>query len=300
MTLVARWTQVDFIEKAKRTETPQLLTIPYSHFVELARWSWLLTNKPFEESWYMPGQHILPMLSLRVSGPKQHLSSSSYVASAGRDTATISEKRANQARSTAVPAMVQPSGEVLTDSWMIANASGLEPLTDPAIRKIYDEELGPLARQFAYCFFLKPQHRKHWDGLLCHKQGWVWFVLYFFIGSFIHALMSKLFGLGKETLLLDCEHKLDDLFERIARERLPKKSRYINGDKISVEDIALCSLAGPILAPPKYCGGNYLVMFSGVEASDAVYREKIERYRNTEVGKYVMQFYEDQREIREI
>lgn len=284
--------------QAKQTETPQLLTIPYSHYVELARWSWLLNDKTFTESWYMPGQHVLPLLSLRVAGPTQHLSATSFVTKSGRDPNTLSQSRAQEARSTAVPALVLPSGEVLTDSWMIANASGLEPLTDTAIRKVYDEELGPLARQFAYCTFLKPQHRKYWDALLCHQQGWLWLILYFFIGGYIHAIMSKLFGLGKSELLAECEDKLDVLFERIERERLPKNSRYINGDKISVEDVALCSLTAPILAPPKYCGGNYLHIFAGVEATDAGYHKKVERYRQTKLGKYVMQFYEDHREMR--
>lgn len=114
--------KVDFIKQAKQTGKAQLLTIPYSHYVELARWSWLLTNKSVEESWYMPGQHILPMLSLRVAGTKQHLSSTSFVTKSGRDPNTISQQRAKQARSTAVPALVLPNGEVLTDSWMIANA----------------------------------------------------------------------------------------------------------------------------------------------------------------------------------
>lgn len=115
-------------------------------------------------------------------------------------------------------------------------------------------------------------------------------------------MMSKIFGLGKEDLLIECEEKLDALFERIARERLPKNKnkKYIHGDEISVEDVALCSLAAPVLAPAKYCGGTYMHIFMGVETSDTGYHEKIEHYRNTEVGKYVMQFYEDNRELRVI
>lgn len=298
LSLIARWTQEDFIAKAQKTGKAQLMTIPYSHYVELARWSWLLSNKSFEENWYMPGQHILPMLSLRVCGSKEHLSSTSFVFKAGRDPAAASDRRAKTARSTAVPALVQPNGDVLTDSWEIANASGLKPLTDPEIRKIYDEQLGPLARQFAYAYVLKPQHRKYWDDLLCHQQGWLWCFLYLFIGFFLHNTMSNIFGLGKDDLLSDCETKLDALFERIAQERLPKNTRFINGDTISVEDVALCSLAGPLLAPAKYCGGNFVRTFSAIEASDGPYHDKIERYRNTAVGKYVMQFYEEHREVK--
>lgn len=284
------------MEKASKTHKAQLLTIPYSHYVEFARWSLLLGNKPFEENWYMPGQHVLPLLSLRVAGKKKHLSSSSFVTKSGRDPATISEKKANQSRSTAVPALVKPNGEVLTDSWMIANDSGLLPLTDPTLKKMYDEELGPLARQFAYNFLLKPEHRQSWDDLLKYMQGWLWLILYFFLGTYIHSIMAKVFGLGKQDLFAKCENDLNDLFERIAKERLPKNSRYINGEEISVEDIALCSLASPALIPEKYCGGCFTPIFNDCIAKDKEFLSRLEKYRATPVGKYVLQFYEENRE----
>jgi len=283
------------VEKAEKSNKPQLLTIPYSHYVELARWSWLLGNKSFEENWYMPGQHILPLLSLRVSGKKKHLSSSSFVTKSGRDPSTISDKKASASRSTAVPALVKPNGDVLTDSWVIANESGLIPLTDPNLKKMYDEELGPLTRQFAYNFLLKPEHRQSWDDLLKYMQGWIWIILYFFIGNYLHSLMSRMFGLGKQDLFEKCENDLDELFERIAKERLPENSRYINGDELSVEDIALCSLAAPALIPEKYCGGSFTPIFYGCISKDKEFQLRLEKYRATAVGKYVMQFYDENR-----
>ena len=248
----------------------------------------------------MPGQHVLPILSARVGGSKQHLSSTSFVTKAGRDPSSIGGSRAKQSRSTAVPLLIQPNGEVLTDSWEIANSSGLEPVTEPSIMKMYDEELGPLTRQYAYSYLLRAKHRKSWDRLLCFRQGILWLFLYFFIGGFIHSLMSKLFGCGNATLLCDCENKLGELLERISKERLPKKSKYINGDKISVEDIALCTLAAPLLLPPKYCGGTYFNIFAEVESSDEEFRERLEYYRNTDVGKYVMHFYEKHRDVKTV
>jgi hypothetical protein len=50
---------------------------------------------------------------------------------------------------------------------------------------MYDSELGPLARQFAYGFFLQAKNRQYWDGLLCHEQGWWWHILYFFMGGYV-------------------------------------------------------------------------------------------------------------------
>jgi len=296
MIALARWTQTDFSKKARETNRAQLITIPFSHYVEFARWTWELSKKAFDENAYLPGQHVLPVLALRLGGSERYLSSSSFVTAVGRDANALSRQDASKARSTAVPALVQPSGKVLADSWSIANESGLQPLTDLSVMKMYDEELGPLARQFAYCCLLKPENRKYWDGLLCHNQGWMWRFLYFFIGNALHANMSQTFGVGDSDKIKECENKIDALFERIATQRLlHKKGRYINGDDITVEDVALCSLAGPICLPLKYCAGEYNRHFAVMEATDAEYREKIGRYRNTEVGKYVMQFYDEYR-----
>jgi hypothetical protein len=182
MLAIARWTQPDYVEKARSSGRAQLLTIPYSHYVELARWTMevqnqfmehgvfrpTLTNllhkcykstpkllhnnkythtythththiihthpytsythiihththshthihththtrtlttsqlagRPYEEQWFMPGQHVLPLLSLRVahSSGQLHLSSSSFVAKAGRPVDTYSHKAATRAR----------------------------------------------------------------------------------------------------------------------------------------------------------------------------------------------------------
>jgi len=66
----------------------------------------------------------------------------------------------------------------------------LLPLSDESLLHMYDTELGPLARQFAYGFFLQAKNRPYWDGLLCHEQGWLWHALYFFMGGYLHACPS--------------------------------------------------------------------------------------------------------------
>jgi len=39
LSLIIQWTQPNFIKRAQIEKTAQFLTIPYSHFVELARWA---------------------------------------------------------------------------------------------------------------------------------------------------------------------------------------------------------------------------------------------------------------------
>ena len=68
---LARWTQRDLIKLAKAENQPQLLTIPYSHYCELAAWPLDRAAKPYREHGYAPGEHVLPSLALRVAGDAQ-------------------------------------------------------------------------------------------------------------------------------------------------------------------------------------------------------------------------------------
>ena len=73
MLSLARLTQPDFVERARRTRVAELLTIPYSHYCEMAVWSMQLSGRPTVERAYMPGQHVLAVLSVRVGGAIKHL-----------------------------------------------------------------------------------------------------------------------------------------------------------------------------------------------------------------------------------
>lgn len=66
MKSIAQWTQKDYLDVAARSGRPQLLTIPYSHFCELAQWSLDLGGVDYEHRAFLPGQHILPVLKVRI------------------------------------------------------------------------------------------------------------------------------------------------------------------------------------------------------------------------------------------
>ena len=56
---IARWTQVDLKALAASTQRAQLLTIPYSHYCELARWSLEVAGIDYDEHGYSPGAHVV-------------------------------------------------------------------------------------------------------------------------------------------------------------------------------------------------------------------------------------------------
>ncbi len=144
--------------------------------------------------------------------------------------------------------MTMPNGDVLVDSWAIAAASGLPPIDD-AIKHVYDEELGPLARQFSYYFTLSRQNRQIWDGLCKHGQSFAFRTIWHLgFGSYVTRLLTKTFACDDDKAFADCRTKLVSLFERLAeRLRDRKGGRFLAGDSPGVEDLALASLAAPVV-----------------------------------------------------
>ena len=220
MIALARLTQPDFRSRAMITQTAELLTIPYSHYCEMASWSLLLGKKSFVERGYMPGEHVLPLLSLRVAGQRKFISNSSFVTKAGGKACTEqNEKAQTSKRSTAVPALCLPDGQVLKDSWEISEYSGLIAVSSE-YKNLYDMELGPAARQFAYSFMLKPKMRSQWDELLTTGGSWLWKVVYWFVGDRLWTIMRNLFAVGDDELSKANEIKLHELFDHIHKLRL--------------------------------------------------------------------------------
>lgn len=302
MVTVAKWTQRDFFSKAIGTQKAQLLTIPYSHYCELSRWSLICGKVEYDECAYSPFQHILPMLKARVGGQDLRGNGSKV-----RDAKKIletdkleeeKEKPAFKGSATGVPMYIRPDGSALLDSIDIANeVSGLAPLTDTEMKKLYDEKLGPLARQMAYSFFLKKKNRDSWDKLVTNETfGSLWGYIWYWWGNAFTDKMSSIFQPG-DNEVIDATHKaLLEIFEIIAERRIrPKKGKYINGDALTVEDLVCASLAGAVLFPPLYCGGEFTHILDELFERDPASKAVAEEFRATDLGKYVLWLYENER-----
>ena len=172
-------TQTDYVRKAESTKRAQLLVIPYSHFCDFAVWSLELGKMQFDNNGFAPGQHLLPVLALRKGGKTKYVASSSHVQPVKNPSisipVTVDDNKAKDEGdgSTSVPVLVLPDGKVLLDSWAIVKESGL-PAIDEATKKIYDEQLGPLARQFTYHYLLKPSNSNIWNGMCTEGYSWTW------------------------------------------------------------------------------------------------------------------------------
>ena len=302
---IAKWSCPDYFALSKKEGTPLLLCIPYSHFVELSRWCLQHTATPFREVGFAPVQHVLPVLNARINGVngKKFVSTSSDssldVTRGGSEEMTEEQKaKSRQAKATAVPLLILPDGTSLVDSWSICESccnDDFKKIDDQSIKDIYDKQLGPLVRAYVYSTLLKKSNACIWDKIMTNSAfGGTWSFLYnFFMKSTVTTILVTRFDANNSELRKTCRERLLHLFENelLARVR-GRKGRFINGDKLSLEDIALSSLACPLVQHQLYCGGVYSAEFRELEELDQEHGEDLAFWRGTEVGRYVFSVYE--------
>ena len=307
----AKWTQTDYCKRAAVTQLPQLVSIPFSHYVEYSRWALQHQGVAFEEHGFAPGYHILPALATRVSAAKGTVVSSSSFTQPVKSrsqsipsTANIEsesllkKKRAKekQARSTAVPLLVLPNGDILPDSWSIANYALDAPDIDKELFRLLDEEVGPLTRQLAYSYLLLARNASTCDNIFVHKQGWVWRLIYAMGGGqLLKKQMGKMFKPDNDTAREVCREKLNAAFEQLNLFLRTKKGRFLCGDELSASDIAFAALTAPVVVPPEYCLGEYTSYFNEAIKNDPLFAKEVEHWRSTPAGQYTLELYRNHR-----
>ncbi|KAH8091928.1 L-cystine transmembrane transporter [Aureococcus anophagefferens] len=215
---LARWTQRDLIKLAKAENQPQLLTIPYSHYCELAAWSLDRAAKPYREHGYAPGEHVLPS------------------ASRGRASPTL----------TAVP-VVMPDGAVLADSWAIAEA--VQGPVDPALKALLDEDLGPLSRQWIYEKLFREANANVWDDLAGVGRGPLFGAAWSVMSPRLTESMRRLFRTRCDEAMKVCDDRLAETLDRANGFLEKSGGEFLGGDAPSISDVAMATLAAPLVLP---------------------------------------------------
>lgn len=306
----AKWTQTDYCKRAAATQLPQLISIPFSHYVEYSRWTLQRHGIEFEEHGFAPGFHILPALATRVTASKGVVvSSSSYtqpvrvrknesvLAADAEPLLAKKHAKEKQARTTAVPFLVLPDGEILPDSWSIAKYA--EPTSiEEELFRLLDEVIGPLTRQLAYSYLLLSRNSSACDRVFTHKQGVLWRIFYSLGGgTLLKKQMGKMFKPDNDAAREECREKLSSAFQQLDTFLRAKKGKYLCGDEVTASDLALASLVAPIVLPPEYCLGEYTTYFNDARKADAMFAKEVEYWRNTTAGMYALDIYKCHRAV---
>jgi glutathione S-transferase len=208
----------------------RLITIPFSHFCEKARWALDVAGVPYREEGHTPVLHRRAVLR-----------------AGGRGT---------------VPVLVTSDGRVLDDSPLIVRFaddaapadSKLLPPEGPrrddalALERELDTELGPHIRRYVYCHGLPrrdlalEQFRRHVPAM----EARIVTALF----PLVRVFMKRYMRVTKDRAL-DSRERTFRVFDDVGR-RLADGRPFLLGDRFGVADIAFASLAAPLVVPPEH------------------------------------------------
>lgn len=244
----------------------RLITIPFSHYCEKARWALERCGIPYEEDGHLPLFHYLANIFARANRT--------------------------------VPAVVDGATRIKDSTEIIAWADSKKPgtliPTDPTLRTAalaledqLDIHLGPATRRWGY-FHLLP--RKDLDHVITRGvPSWQKVAL--------KATRPVAVGLLKRGLKIDAAGaersrlKIEEAFALI-NAILGDGRRYLVGDRFSVADLTFASLASPVLLPREHPFG-----LPPPEDFPEAARTQIEAWRATPAGQFALRIYADHRTL---
>lgn len=245
----------------------RLITIPFSHFCEKARWALDRCDLPYAEEGHLPLFHYAP----------------AKFAGGGRTVPILVHDRMVIADSTGIlawaddqrPGALYPAGD----------ADRADAL---ALEDDFDTHLGPATRRWAY-FQLLP--RKDLDGYITKGVPR-------FERIALRATRPLAVAVLKRSLKIDAAGaersrvKIEDTFERVAK-HLADGRRFLIGDRFSVADLTFAALAAPVLMPPEHP-----VPLPPLEELPPEARAQVLTWRASPAGQLALRLYRDHRDER--
>jgi glutathione S-transferase len=243
----------------------RLVTIPFSHYCEKARWALDACGVPFTEDGHLPMFHYLPL------------------------------KRAGGQRT--VPLLVCKGGQRYADSTQIAAwadshrpgtllpADGSQRAEALQLEDDFDLRFGPATRRWMY-FQLLP--RRDLVGLLAHGVPRWEMRVFRATRLFVTRMMMRGLKIDAARTERDRE-KIDGVFSRVA-ELLADGRRFLVGDRFSIADLTFAALASPILLPAQFPAALPSTDFF----PDAT-RTQLETWRAAPAGQFALRLYAESR-----
>jgi glutathione S-transferase len=242
--------------------TTTLITIPFSHYCEKARWALDRCGVAYEEHGHLPLFHYFETY--------------------------------RTARQRTVPLLVDGKTVVRDSTDIIAWADAHRPgalipiagATDVlAIEDDLDNHFGPATRRWGY-FQLMPTRaadRHITTGIPRWEKS---------LFGITRPLAVRMLRRGlniDEAGVERSRKKIEATFERV-EQIIGDGRRYISGDRFTVADLTFAALAAPILLPP-----NHPVQRFELELFSQAARDQIQAWRDRPAGQFGLRLYADER-----
>lgn len=244
----------------------RLITIPFSHYCEKARWALDRVGVAYDERAHLPLFHLLPA---RLAGGSR-----------------------------TVPVLVDGKTVIADSTDIVAWADARDPgallPADPVDRAAalqleddLDRDLGPATRRWAYFQLL--DRRDLEDRLFGSAPRWERLALAAARPLAVRFLTRslKIDAAGAER----SRQKIDAVFTRLS-ELVGDGRRFLVGNRFTVADLTFAALAAPILLPPG-CASPLpsLDDFSGEP------RARLEAWRASLAGQFALRIYDAERTL---
>jgi glutathione S-transferase len=246
--------------------TPHLVTIPFSHYCEKARWGLDRAGIRFRESGHVPLLHA--PASLRAGGNRQVpvLVTDEGVLSDSTDILKWAHKRAPEAH-----LYGKTEGE----------RREIEELED-----LFDVELGPHARRWVY-FHVLPRRDlivKLAEQGVPTAERLAWPIML----PVVRPLMRRAMRITAEGAKRSKE-RMERVFAEVG-DRLSDGRRHLVGDGLTAADITFASLAAPMLSPPEY-----FTRLPGLDEMPEEAAAQMRTWRESPAGVFGLRIYREHR-----
>lgn len=203
-----------------------------------------------------------------------------------------------------MPVLVLSDSTILTDSWSIseyaATKSGKLLPIDNEIKQLYDKDIGVLVRQYIYHYLLKKEklNKKVWNDLIYQNCGFIFKILWMLgLARIVNNLLEKIFKPNDMDAFQECRESLLVVLDRLDERVKNKKTEFLAGNNIGIEDIAMASLCAPIVNPKFYCNDEYSVQFTMLFENDTDLKKDVENFRIRPFGEHVLKIYKEYRKM---
>ena len=263
----------------QKIQVPHLITIPYSHYCELARWALEHTKTEFREIKYAPGYH-----TNRVGHLRQNRSNRSETSFVGQESGVHSGRRKY-----AVPLVCMPDGQILRDSWEILEFSW--GAAEPNWRKRFDQELGICVRQIIYHAILTPEGNHLLEEML-EDASLVERGLWMILKNKVRGNIRKLIAITPENVA-EAQKRVTQLFKEISDTLDQRGGTIASNEGFGPTELAFSALAAACLLPANYANGA--ARLPALEKFPQSFIDFATQCRETPAGQFAMDCYENQR-----
>jgi hypothetical protein len=137
-----------------------------------------------------------------------------------------------------------------------------------------------------------------WKDLVFQNCGGFFKFLWFCgLGNITNGMMEKIFKPNDQDAFNECRNNLLIVLDKLDERITNKKTEYLMGSSIGIEDIAMSALAAPLVNPKFYCNGEYVKQFTMLYDKDLNYKKDVDTFSQRPFGLYVLKIYKEFRQL---